>query len=140
MITLRVTTMKRIFYLWFFSIMPCLAGGLASLSSLTSQYGPSTGNRIQVGADPATGAFLYASTYRSNGLDITVTTEGPGNTVYKVMISRDSAFSSMEIPDILKPLSPDEDWTQKDDNTWVLTQGKATARWDGEGRISILSN
>jgi hypothetical protein len=129
--------MKKILLLWCLTVLPCLANGLVTLGDLSRDYGPAVGQVGDGGTDPKTHAVLCRTTFHSNGLDISVVYSADGGVVFSVMISRDSTFNSMEIPDILKPLSSAEDWTSKDDQTWVLAKGKYTARWNGEGKISV---
>jgi hypothetical protein len=109
--------------------LPTVANDLIQLyGKPDNQYGP-------------TGAIGMPSTYYSGQLSfthegMTILANSQRGHVTDLTITRSEAFNPLEIPDILKPLSVDEDWKQIDDKDWLLP-GKAKAHWDGEGTITI---
>jgi len=122
--------------------LPCMADGLNSFADLSRQFGSTAGNPVSAGMDTAYGYNLTETNFRYNGMDISVITEdvGASTLVTKITISRDSAFNSLEIPDILKLLSSSGDWTQKDDSNWTLSDSKVKANWNGENKIFVTTD
>jgi len=74
--------------------------------------------------------------FTQDDLTIRVRTDFPSG-ISAIEYQRQSAFSELEIADILKPLSAEEKWKQVDGKNWILPEAKVKAHWDGEGKITV---
>ena len=80
---------------------------------------------------------LYNVSIKFTHEDVTITIKHQFLTVQSVTFTRSTPFSSLEIPDLLTPLSSAQDWAQKGDKNWESTGSQLTAHWDGESSIVV---
>lgn len=107
-------------------------------AGLVRLYGPpsagSPGMR-PIGGDSST---FVGTTFSADGTAIVIN-GGADHGVRFIHFTRANAFGEMEIESLLKPLSPEEDWVQKDGLTWTLPKNGAVAVWNGEGRLDVTA-
>ena len=121
--------MKWILMLFLMVALPCRATIPDTLDDLKTLYG----NPIP--RSPGEYRILFKTPD-----NLTIYVSIVDGALGQIEYDRDVSFNELEIEGILKPLSVEEDWKQTDDNDWVLPKAKATAHWNGEGKVVVTAN